>query len=87
VFADRDESVANVTIEEIARRDPTLLLASPQRAALMRASAPWNAVRAVREGRVLALDTAVVGRPGVTIGMAAVSLARLLHPDRADRLP
>jgi len=87
VFADRDESVANVTIEEIAKRDPSLLIAGPQRALLMRASAPWNAVRAVREGRVFDLDTTVVGRPGVTIGMAAVSIARLLHPDRADRLP
>jgi len=87
VFADRDESVANVTIEEIAKRDPALLLAGPQRATRMRASAPWNAVRAVREGRVFDLDTTVVGRPGVTIGMAAVSIARLLHPDRADRLP
>lgn len=87
VFADRDESVANVTIEEIAKRDPTLLLAGPERARAMRASAPWNAVRAVREGRVLVLDTAVVGRPGVTIGMAAVSIARLLHPERRDRLP
>ncbi len=87
VFADRDESVANVTIEEIAKRDPSLLLAGPQRATRLRASAPWNAVRAVREGRVFELDTTVVGRPGVTIGMAAVSIARLLHPDRADRLP
>jgi len=87
VFADREESVANVTIEEIAKRDPSLLIAGPQRAMLMRVSAPWNAVRAVREGRVFDLDTTVVGRPGVTIGMAAVSIARLLHPDRADRLP
>lgn len=87
VFADRPESVAGVTIEEIARRDPELVLAGPERSSRMRASAPWRAVRAVREGNVLVLDSNVVGRPGVTIGMAAVSIARLLHPDRADRLP
>lgn len=87
VFADRQESVAGVTIEEIARRDPELVLAGPERVARMRESAPWRAVRAVREGNVVVLDSNVVGRPGVTIGMAAVSIARLLHPDRADRLP
>ncbi len=87
VFEDRSESVAGVTIEEIARRDPELVLAGPERIARLRASAPWRAVRAVRDGQVLVLDSNVVGRPGVTIGMAAVSLARLLHPDRVDRLP
>ncbi len=87
VFADREESVATVTVEEIARRDPALLLAGPDRAARLRESATWRAVPAVRDGRLVVLDTAVIGRPGVTIGMAAVSIARALHPDRADRLP
>jgi ABC-type Fe3+-hydroxamate transport system substrate-binding protein len=87
VFADRPEPVATVTIEEIARRDPALLLVGPDRLGRLRGSPPWRAVRAVREDRLLPLDTAVIGRPGVAIGMAAVSLARALHPDRADRLP
>ncbi len=87
VFADRAESVAGVTIEEIARRDPDLVLAGPDRLARLQASAPWRAVRAVREGHVAVLDTTVFGRPGVAIGMAAVSIARVLHPGRADRLP
>ncbi len=87
VFADRQEPVATVTIEEIARRDPTLVLAGPERIARLSASEPWRAVRAIRDGRVAVLDSSVIGRPGVTIGMAAVSIARLLHPERADRLP
>ena len=87
VFADRDEPVATVTLEEITRRDPALVLASPSRLAVLRASRPWQAVPAVRDGRLVALDTAVIGRPGVTIGMAAVAIARALHPERADRLP
>ena len=33
------------------------------------------------------IDTTVVGRPTVTLGMAAVSLAKLLHPERASGLP
>ncbi len=87
VFADRSESVAGVTIEEIARRDPDIVLAGPERIARLRSSSPWRAVRAVREGHVAVLDTNVVGRPGVTIGMAAVAIARVLHPERAGRLP
>lgn len=87
VFADRREPVATVTVEEIAQRDPALVLAGPERIERLRASAPWRAVAAVREGRLVVLDTAVIGRPGVSIGMAAVSIARALHPDRADRLP
>ncbi len=87
VFADRNESVAGVTIEEIARRDPDLVLAGPQRVALLREREPWQAIRAVREGQFVTLDSMLVGRPGVTIGMAAVSIARALHPDRANRLP
>ncbi len=87
VFADRPEPVATVTIEEIAQRDPALVLAGPERIERMRTSASWRAVAAVRDGRLVVLDTAVIGRPGVSIGMAAVSIARALHPDRADRLP
>ena len=46
----------------------------------MKAEPAWRALRAVREGRVLIVDTILVGRPGVRLGEAAVSLARLLHP-------
>jgi len=87
VFAERAEPVATVTVEEIARRDPALVLAGPDRVARLRESPTWRAVSAVRDGRLLVLDTAVIGRPGVAIGMAAVSIARALHPERADRLP
>jgi ABC-type hemin transport system substrate-binding protein len=37
-------------------------------------------VRAARERKVLIVDTVLVARPGVRLGEAAVSLARLLHP-------
>jgi iron complex transport system substrate-binding protein len=87
VFADRAEPVATVTLEEIAARNPDLLLAGPDRVKRLRESTPWQAVRAVRDGRLVVLDTAVIGRPGVAIGMSAVALARALHPDRASALP
>jgi ABC-type Fe3+-hydroxamate transport system substrate-binding protein len=38
-------------------------------------------VPAVRAGRVLVVDTAIVGRPAVRLGEAATHLARLLHPE------
>jgi ABC-type Fe3+-hydroxamate transport system substrate-binding protein len=87
VFRDRPEPVATVTVEEIARRNPDWLLTGPDRVVRLRESATWRAVDAVRAGRLITLDTSVIGRPGVAVGMAAVSLARALHPDRADRLP
>ena len=42
--------------------------------------ASWRALPAVRENRILVMDTTLVGRPGVRIGEAARSLARLMHP-------
>ena len=70
----------DVTIEDVVRRDPDVVLAGPESASRMRAAPAWQALRAVREGRVLVVDTVLVGRPGVRLGEAAVSLARLLHP-------
>lgn len=74
-----------VTLEDVARRDPDVVLVSPLTAAALRASAAWQSLRAVREGRVLVYDTTVVGRPSVTLGMAAVNLATLLHPGSMKR--
>ena len=70
----------DVTIEDVVRRDPDAVLAGPESATRMRAAAAWQALRAVREGRVLVVDTTLVGRPGVRLGEAADHLARLLHP-------
>lgn len=69
-----------VSLEDVIRRDPRYVLAGPVGAARIRVSAEWRAVAAVRAGRVLVVDTALVGRPSVRLGEAAVALARLLHP-------
>ena len=42
-----------------------------------------RALAAVRNGRVLYMDTSLVLRPAVRLGEGAVSLARLLHPELA----
>lgn len=80
IFADLEAPSPQVTLEEIARRDPDVLLAGPVNAERIRNDPRWSAVRAVREGRVLVVDTTVVGRPGVRMGEAARSLRALLHP-------
>ncbi|MDE3129470.1 MAG: ABC transporter substrate-binding protein, partial [Gemmatimonadota bacterium] len=69
-----------VSLEDVVARDPDVVLVSPETRRRLLADPRWRAVRAVRRGRVLAFDTMVVGRPSVVMGMAAVSLARLLHP-------
>jgi ABC-type Fe3+-hydroxamate transport system substrate-binding protein len=57
------------------------VLVGPERAAIIRASSKWRALTAIRRGRLLIVDTALVLRPAVRLGEGAVSLARLLHPE------
>lgn len=78
VFADIAQPSPQVSLEEVARRDPDVVLAGPNSAARIRASPAWQSVRAVREGRVVVIDTLIVGRPGVRVGEAARFLRRVL---------
>ncbi|HEX6251923.1 MAG TPA: helical backbone metal receptor [Gemmatimonadaceae bacterium] len=80
VYADIPSPSPRVELEDIARRDPAVILAGPVGARRIREEQRWRAVRAVRNGRVLVVDTNLVARPSVRLGEAAVSLARLLHP-------
>ncbi|HVZ78660.1 MAG TPA: helical backbone metal receptor, partial [Gemmatimonadaceae bacterium] len=80
VYGDMPAPSPTVTLEDVVRRDPDVVLTSPEGRTHMLADPRWRAVRAVREGRVLAFDTTVVGRPSVVMGQAAVSIASLLHP-------
>jgi iron complex transport system substrate-binding protein len=80
IYGDDPRPAFDVTIEDVVRRDPDVVFAGPESGARMKAAPAWRALRAVREGRVLIIDTMLVGRPGVRLGEAAVSLARLLHP-------
>ncbi len=70
-----------VTLENVARRDPDLVMVAPGGEGPLKNSPAWRAVRAVREGHFALVDTARVGRPGVRLGEAAVSLAKQFHPD------
>lgn len=80
VYADRAEPSPQVSFEDLLRRDPDVILAGPTEVARLAADARWRALRAVREGRVMAYDTTLVSRPSLHLGEGARSLAALLHP-------
>jgi iron complex transport system substrate-binding protein len=80
VYADIGGPSKVVSLEDVARRNPEFVLAGPIGAEKIAADPRWRIVRAVRERKVLVVDTVVVARPSVRLGEAAVSLANLLHP-------
>jgi ABC-type Fe3+-hydroxamate transport system substrate-binding protein len=80
VYADIESPSKAISLEDVARRDPEFILAGPIGARRIEAEARWRIVRAVRDRKVLVVDTVVVARPSVRLGEAAVSLANLLHP-------
>ena len=80
VYGDRPEAAANVSLEDVLRRDPEVILLDPGRAGVLRKSPRWRTVAAVRANRLLDVDDRLLNRPGVTLGMGALSLARGLHP-------
>ena len=86
VYDDVAASSPTVSIEDIVHRDPDVIIAGPVGAARLRASSIWRSVNAVRRGDIVVVDTMLVGRPGARLGEAAVSIARLLHPE-ATALP
>ena len=79
-YADAPTATVTVTLEDILRRDPDIVLAGPEDAARIRVANDWRTLRAVKDGRVFAYDTNLVARPSVQLGAAAVSLAQLFHP-------
>jgi ABC-type Fe3+-hydroxamate transport system substrate-binding protein len=82
VFGDLAAPSPQVSFEEVLRRNPDAVLAGPVTVRQLLQSARWQALPAVRAGRVLVMDTLLAGRPGVRVGEAALSFARLLHPER-----
>ena len=81
VYADEVKPNTPTSLEDLIRRDPDVIVTDSSRAAAIRISPRWRGVRAVREKHVLAVDDETSSRASVKLGMAAVALARLLHPD------
>lgn len=80
VYGFMKEPSPRVSFEDLLRRDPDVVLASPDSRTRYLADPRWRSLRAVREGRLLTVDTTLVLRPGPRLGEAARSFARLLHP-------
>lgn len=85
VFGDLPQPSPQVSLERVVARHPDYILAGPRAAAHVLSDPRWRAVAAVREGRVLVVDTALVGRPGVRMGEAAHALRALLDSARRGR--
>lgn len=87
VFHDLAAPSPPVSLEEIARRNPDLIVTSTSARDAILAKPQWRAVRAVRDGNWILDDPALTGRPSVVLGMAATALAHALHPELAAQLP
>lgn len=86
VFADNVQPSPSVGMEEIIARAPEFVVTSDKRSRELADDGSWRALPAVRARRFVIEDPAVTGRPSVVLGMAAVQLARALHPTLADSL-
>jgi iron complex transport system substrate-binding protein len=78
LFGELRASSATVSLEEIARRDPDVVLVlqtDTTRPPDLTRRPGWDAVRAVREGRVLVLDGTLYGHPSPRTPLATLDLA------------
>ena len=80
VYDSLPEPSPQIAFEDLARRDPDIILVAPQGIARIVNDPAWKRMKAVRTKQVLAVDTALVFRPSVRLGEAALSLAKLIHP-------
>jgi iron complex transport system substrate-binding protein len=80
VYGSSPERSPQVTLEDVVRRDPDVILTGPERLQRYLTHPRWQTLRAVRARRVLPMDTAIVWRASVRMGEAAASIARQLHP-------
>lgn len=89
VFADLAGEWPNVSLEEIVRRQPDyLVLPQGEKGGAhdldkLRGAPGWRELRAMREGRAVAVDSELMNRPGPRLGEAARALRDALHPDAA----
>lgn len=89
VTAELRESWPRLSVEEVIRRDPDVLILPRSHSleaslAGLAGQPPWQRLRAVERNRILWMDDAVL-RPGPRIVDAIEELARALHPDRFAR--
>lgn len=89
LFADAPSMWPQVSLEEVVRRQPELIVipAGEDRSLSLeqlRTAVGWRDLAAVREGRVAEVDAELFNRPGPRVADAARALARILHPDPTE---
>jgi iron complex transport system substrate-binding protein len=82
IGSDSPQPYPQLTTAQILQADPEVIIlayagASPQS---VKSRPGWAGVSAVRDGRVFAVDPAIVGRPGPRLVDGLETLARLLYP-------
>jgi iron complex transport system substrate-binding protein len=87
VFGDLAHAWPSISVEEVLRRDPDVIIVSTSQPAADATSRfagrpGWRELRAVRSGAVHDVDADLFNRVGPRVGLAASHLAALLHPPR-----
>ncbi len=91
VFANAHTPWPEVSMEEIVRRDPDVLVipsrgSTPVVSPAALAQLPgWRGLRGLRSGRIIIVDTDLFSRPGPRLADAARLLAGALHPGWTPR--
>jgi cobalamin transport system substrate-binding protein len=88
VFADNTNLWPNVSMEEIVRRDPDLLVVpvgefKQNTLERFRQMPGWRDLRAVKQGHVAAVPADLVSRPSPSIVESARVLRNAIHPEAA----
>ena len=84
IFDDLDQLWPNVSMEEIVRRDPDILIfpageiSNPL--ARVKAMQGWRDLRAVREGRVVTVSADILNRPSPSVARSVKMLRDVMHP-------
>jgi iron complex transport system substrate-binding protein len=90
VFGDLRQLWPQVSLEEIVRRDPDVIIRPSGRPPdveidALRQRAGWRTLRAVHDRRVHVVDPDLYNRPGATVGSAARGLADRIHAPASGR--
>ncbi len=91
LFAEMKQLWPQVSLEEIVKRQPDVILlpvgeSASGSAKALRTLPGWRDLEAVKSGRVYEVNADLFHRPGATVGEAARTTARLLHPDATAAL-
>lgn len=85
VFADARQAWPQVSLEELVRRDPQVIITTSRESydqLRARRRPGWEGITAVRRGAILLLDPGIIARPGPRLVQGLEQIARYLYPDR-----